>query len=229
MRGWLGAAMFLTTLGIAPGARAQTQTWVADPAHSAVHFEIQHMMISTVRGEFRNFEATLELDEKRIKNSKVTAKIDVGSIDTRVEKRDAHLKSPDFFDVAKYPSITFESTKVRRVGKKRLKVTGNLTIRGVTKPVTLDVRMLGVQKNPFTKTPTRGFHAEATINREDFGLTWNQALETGGVLVGKKVKILIDAEFVPKPEEQAAASDGDAKGEAKGDAQDKTGAGAKKE
>jgi polyisoprenoid-binding protein YceI len=154
------------------------------------------MMISHVRGQFSNVTGTLELNDKDVSKSSVEVEIDASTVYTRNEKRDGHLKSPDFFDVGKYPKMTFVSTKVKKAGKGKLAVTGNLTIRGVTKPVTLAVE----GPTPEMKSPwgsvVRGFTATTTINRKAFGLTWNKALETGGVVVGDEVEITIDLEVI---------------------------------
>jgi polyisoprenoid-binding protein YceI len=153
------------------------------------------MVVSKVRGAFTRWEGTIELDEANPAESKVSVRIDPASIDTREPKRDEQLRSVDFFDVQKYPALTFASTRIEKVGDSGYRVTGDLTMHGVTKPVALDVEALGVGKDPWGNERI-GFQAEATINRKDFGLTWNQALETGGVLVGDKVEILLDVQAV---------------------------------
>jgi polyisoprenoid-binding protein YceI len=171
-------------------------TYNMDPAHSNAHFKVRHMMISNVRGEFGKISGTVVLDSKNPEACKITAEIDVSSINTREPQRDAHLKSADFFDVEKYPTIRFESTKVQSSSPSSYKVTGNLTIHGVTKEVVLKVE----GPTPETKDPwgfTRsGAEATTKISRKDFGLTWNQALEAGGVLVGDEIDISIDVELV---------------------------------
>lgn len=196
-------AALALALAVALPAASQASTWKADAAHTAAQFEVKHMMISTVRGAFSGVEATLDLNDSDLAHSKVTAKIPVATVDTREPKRDGHLKSPDFFDAANHPYITFVSTKIEKKGENRYAVAGDLTIRGVTRPVVLDVEASPEVKNPFTGIPARGFHATTTVNRKDFGLTWNKALETGGVLVGDEVKILLDVEFNPAPAEEA--------------------------
>ena len=192
-------ALTLTTvlgLALALPQAAAASSWSVDTAHASAQFSVKHMMVSNTRGQFSNITGTLELDEKNISKSTVNVEIDASTIDTRNEKRDGHLKSPDFFDVAKHPKMTFKSTKVKSAGKGKLKVTGNLTIRGVTKPVTLDVEGPTAEiKSPWGSF-VRGFTATATINRKDFGLTWNKALETGGFVVGNEVKITIDLEVI---------------------------------
>jgi polyisoprenoid-binding protein YceI len=169
-------------------------TWNIDPSHSGIHFAVRHLVVSKLRGAFTRWEGIVELDEANPGASRVSVRIDPGSIDTREPKRDDHLRSADFFDVQKYPALTFASTRVEKVGD-GYRLTGNLTMHGVTKPVVLDVESLGVGKDPWGNERI-GFQAEASINRKDFGLGWNQALETGGVLVGDKVEILLDVQAV---------------------------------
>jgi polyisoprenoid-binding protein YceI len=171
--------------------------WNIDPSHTTAHFGVRHLMISTVRGHFEKVSGTVTLDEADPTKSVIDVSIDASSIGTRDEKRDAHLRSADFFDVENHPTITFRSTKIVSAGKDEYKVTGDLTIRGTTKSVTLDV----VGPTPPQKTPwgsfARGVSATGKINRKDFGLSWNAALETGGVVVGEEVKIEIEAELSP--------------------------------
>jgi polyisoprenoid-binding protein YceI len=173
---------------------AQTTTWNIDPAHSAAEFNVRHMMIANVKGHFSKVSGELSLDESNISNSSVQASIEAASIETRDDQRDAHLKSADFFDVEKYPLISFKSDKIKQNGE--LSVEGDLTIRGVTRRVTFDIE----GPTPPTKDPwgnTRiAISGSTKINRKDFGLTWNAALETGGVLVGDEVTINLDVEFV---------------------------------
>jgi polyisoprenoid-binding protein YceI len=174
-------------------------TWSIDPAHSSVHFKVRHMMISNVRGEFRTVRGDLKLNEADIKESEIDIEIDTSSIHTRDEKRDAHLRSPDFLDTERIPLLTFRSTKVEKTGVDTLHVQGDLTIRGVTRNVTLGVDGI----SPATKDPWGNVRmaasASAGISRKDFGLTWNAALETGGVLVGDEVAIDLDVQFVKSP------------------------------
>jgi polyisoprenoid-binding protein YceI len=171
-------------------------TWNVDTTHSSVSFSVRHMMFAKVRGKFSKFTAALEYDPAAPAAAKVEATIDVGSIDTNEGQRDGHLKSADFFDAANFPSLTFKSTKVEPKGK-GLAVTGNLTIRGTTLPVVLDVEALGVGKDPWGNQRA-GFHAKTKIDRTAFGLKWNQALEAGGVLVGTDIEIEIDLQAVTK-------------------------------
>jgi polyisoprenoid-binding protein YceI len=152
------------------------------------------MMISTVRGRFTKVEADVSLDPAQMEQAKVTARIDAASIDTAEEKRDGHLRSPDFFDVEKYPTLTFTSTKVTRSGDD-LEVTGNLKIKDQEHPITLKGEVTGPSKDPWGNTRV-GFSLSGELDREQFGLTWNQALEAGGVLVAKKVKISLEAQLV---------------------------------
>jgi polyisoprenoid-binding protein YceI len=174
---------------------ALASSWATEQNHSKAYFSAKHMMLTTVTGEAGSVSATLNLDDKDITKSKVEATIDVSEIKSGVEKRDQHLKSPDFFEVAKFPKATFKSTKVEKNGDK-LKITGDLTIKDKTKPITLDVEVLPEVQNPFSKQATRGFVATGTMNREDWGLTWNMPLANGGVLVSKDIGLRIESEFV---------------------------------
>lgn len=177
---------------------ARASTWEIDPSHSSIGFSVKHMMVSTVKGSFAKVQGTVELDDKDVTKSTVEVTIDVASIDTRDPKRDGHLKSPDFFDVAKYPTATFKSTKVQKAGKSKLKVHGALTLRGVTKPVVLDVEgPTAAYKTPFGST-VRGAHATTKLDRKDFGITWNKALDSGGLLVGNEVTLDLGIEISEK-------------------------------
>jgi polyisoprenoid-binding protein YceI len=170
-------------------------TYTIDPAHSVADFKVRHLMVSNVRGEFSGVSGTVQFDRENPANTKIEATIDVNTIQTRDAQRDAHLKSADFFDVEKYPSITFVSKKVAKNGVDDYKVTGDLTLHGVTKEVVLDVEDV----SPETKDPwgnvKAGASAKTKINRKDFGLVWNVGLETGGVLVGEDVQIHLDLEL----------------------------------
>lgn len=176
---------------------AQASTWSADPAHSNIGFKVKHLMVSNVHGSFDKFEATVNYDEKDVTKSSVNVTIDAASINTGVEQRDTHLKSPDFFDAAKFPQLTFVSKRVEKAGDS-LNIIGDLTIHGVTKELTLNVTEL----NPPMTDPWGGVRmgasASARINRTDYGLTWNKAIEAGGVVVGEMVDILIEVELVKK-------------------------------
>jgi polyisoprenoid-binding protein YceI len=180
---------------ITAAAEPQTTTWNIDPAHTEVGFEVKHLMISKVRGRFGAVTGTIELDAADPSRSTVTAEIDVTSIDTRQEQRDAHLRSADFFDVENFPSITFRSRGVEAAGEGRYRVTGDLTIRGVTREVALDTTDEGRGRDPWGGERA-AFSASLVIDRRDFGLTWNQALETGGLLVANDVRITLDVQAV---------------------------------
>lgn len=179
--------------------------WTLDPAHSSLQFAVRHMMIANVRGEFERFTVQVDADEQNPLNSKVLVEVDASSINTRNEQRDGHLKSPDFLDVATYPTITFKSTRIEQVDQNHGRLIGELTIRGVTREVTLDVEYTGQSQSPWGTT-SAGFSVEGKINRRDWGLTWNQALETGGVLVGDEVKITAEVELVKQVEQVEAAT-----------------------
>lgn len=176
--------------------------WKIDPAHSAIHFTVRHMMIANVRGEFERFTGTVELDVEHPENTRVAVEIDAASINTREPQRDAHLRSADFLDVENYPHIIFKSTRVERTGETTARLHGDLTIRGTTHPVVLDVEHTGIVTSPWGHR-SAGFEARTKLNRKDWGLTWNKALEAGGVLVGDEIKIEIELELI---EEAAAAA-----------------------
>jgi len=171
-----------------------TGTWELDPGHTSVNFSARHLMVSKVRGRFTSFHGTINIADDPLLSS-VTAVIDTASVDSNDEQRDGHLKSADFLDVANHPTMTFTSTGTRQVGKDDFEVDGNLTIRGTTRPVTLQLAFLGVQKDPWGGTRA-GFEASTEFSRKDFGLEWNVALEAGGVVVGDKVKVEIEVEAV---------------------------------
>lgn len=177
---------------------AFASSWDIDSAHAAANFAVKHLAISTVNGTLGAVTGKVELDDKDVTKSKIEASIDVKGINTKEPKRDDHLRSKDFFEADKFPNITFKSTKIEKGEGNKLKVTGDLTIKGVTKPVTLDGELTPEVANPFSKAKTRGFSGTTSINRKDFGLTWNVALETGGVLVGDDVKINVEAELIKK-------------------------------
>jgi polyisoprenoid-binding protein YceI len=176
--------------------------WTIDTAHSQIQFSVRHMMISNVRGRFENFKGTIDLDEQKIEDSKVDITIDVATINTRDTQRDQHLRSLDFFQSDKYPSITYVSKKVNQTDATHAKIIGDLTIRGISKEVVLDVEFNGQAKSPWGTT-SAGFSASTKINRKDWGLEWNKTLETGGVLVGDEIIISIDLELVKQPETAA--------------------------
>jgi polyisoprenoid-binding protein YceI len=184
---------------IALPASAGTTTYQIDPRHSSAGFGVTHLMISTVRGEFHGVTGTVVVDDADISKSTVNVTIDATSVDTREPDRDKHLKSEAFFDVAKYPTITFQSTKVERNADGTLKVTGNLTIRGVTKTAVLTATLPKAPiKDPWGLQRT-AVSASTRINRQDFGVAWNQKLDSGGVVVGDDVNVSLDVEMVIPP------------------------------
>jgi polyisoprenoid-binding protein YceI len=195
--------LFALALALTAPALAFAQSsWILEPNHTHSSFTIRHLVISNVRGEFGKTTGTVKLDEKDVTKSTVEASIETGTIDTRVPDRDKHLRSPDFFDAEKYPAITFKSTKVEKAGEGKLKVLGDLTIRGVTKPVVLEVTgPTGEIKDPWGNT-RRGISASTKINRRDFGLTWSKVIEAGPV-VGDDVTIEIEAELLKQEAKQA--------------------------
>jgi polyisoprenoid-binding protein YceI len=175
---------------------AATTTWNIDPAHSVAEFKVKHMMISNVKGQFAKVTGVLSLDESDLTDSRVEALIEAASIETRDAQRDAHLKSADFFDVEKFPTLSFKSTRISLVRDGELAVEGDLTIRGVTRKILFSVEgPTPPAKDPWGNTRV-AVSASTKINRKDFGLTWNTALETGGILVGDEVTITLDVEFV---------------------------------
>ncbi len=182
----------LSAAGTQAQAQAQAQ-WTIDANHSMAGFAVRHMMISTVRGRFAGVSGTFEFDEARPEAARVEATIPAATIDTGVPARDEHLRSPDFFEASRFPNLTFRSTGVESLGAARYRVRGDLTIRDVTRPVILEAKVSGSVSLP-DGTTLIGFTAETSIDRRDFGLTWNQALETGGVLVGHEVAITLEIE-----------------------------------
>jgi polyisoprenoid-binding protein YceI len=170
-------------------------SFTLDPAHSSIGFNVRHMMIAKVRGTFGKYEVKAELDPKDLGRSRVEAVIETASIDTGVGDRDNHLRSPDFFDSANHPSMRFASTKVEKVGEGEYRLHGDLTIRTTTRPITFEVEATGPAKDPWGNQ-RYGFTLRGELDREDFGLTWNQALEAGGVLVGKTVKLEADVQLI---------------------------------
>jgi len=182
---------------------AHASTWEIDPSHTTATFSVKHMMVTNVKGQFGKVTGEVNLDDKDPTKSTAKVEIDAKTIDTREPKRDAHLKSPDFFDVEKHPTITFTSSAIKKEGKEKYKMTGDLTMRGVTKPVTLSVETTPEVKD-IMGGQTRGAHVTGKINRKDWGLNWNKALEAGGVLVGDEVALDIDVEMHKKVEQPAA-------------------------
>jgi polyisoprenoid-binding protein YceI len=176
--------------------QTSTTTWNIDPAHTVAEFKVKHMMIANVKGQFSRVSGLLIRDESNPAHDRVEATIEAASIETRNEQRDGHLKSPDFFHVEKFPTLHFKSTGISVVGEEELSVEGDLTIRGVTRKVRFAVEgPTPPAKDPWGNTRI-GISASTKINRKDFGLTWNTALETGGILVGDDVTITLDAQFV---------------------------------
>jgi polyisoprenoid-binding protein YceI len=197
MRRFLLSAVVSIALG-APSF-ASASMWQIDSAHTSAQFAVRHLMVSTVRGTLGKATGTVNLDEADPTKSTVEASIDVNGVDTREPKRDQHLKSPDFFDVEKYPTVTFKSKKVTKVSDTKYKVAGDLTMHGVTKEVVLDVE--GTPK-PLTDPSGNvklGGVATTKVNRKDFGIVWNSAMDGGGVVVGDEVDVTIDIELVKKP------------------------------
>lgn len=175
-----------------------TATWQMDPDHSSFQFKIRHLTVSNVKGDFSKSRGVVTIDDQNITNLKVEVFIDAASVNTSHAQRDEHLRGPDFFDVTKYPTITFVSRKVIKADTDRLKVVGDLTIHGVTREITVDVE----GPTPEVKDPWGNFRRGATattkINRRDFGLTWNKVLDTGGLVVGEEVNIYVELELVRK-------------------------------
>lgn len=189
----------LLTFFAAAAVLASAAEYQIDPTHSAAQFSVKHLMVSKVRGQFSKVTGTVSFDPQNLKASSIKATIDMNTVDTRDPQRDGHLKSPDFFDVAKFPTMTFESTKLYQEGGK-LKAAGNLTIKGVTKPVVLTIDGPGPEvKDPWGNLRL-GASASTVINRQDFGVTWNKNLDGGGVMLSDEVAIDLDIEITRKPD-----------------------------
>ena len=169
-------------------------TWKIDPVHSEINFKVKHLVVSTVTGHFSKFDASIETSKEDFSDAKINFEADINSIDTKNEQRDGHLKSADFFDSENHPKMTFVSKSIKKVSDHEMKVTGNLTLRGVTKEITLDVIYNGTVAG-FGGTQVAGFEVRGNLNRFDFGLQWNALTEAGGVVVSNEVKIEILAEF----------------------------------
>ena len=184
----------VVALALLAGLPVLADQYNIDPAHSQVGFKVRHLM-SQVRGGFNEFSGTVSLNPAKLETSSVEFKIKAASIDTGVADRDKHLRSPDFFDVEKYPELTFKSTSIKATGKDAYAVTGNLTIHGVTKQVTLPVTFLGTARDPWGNERA-GFETSATLDRKDYGIVWNQALDAGGFILGDEVKIDIGLEAI---------------------------------
>ncbi len=181
-------------------------TWKVDNAHTALEFSVRHMMVSTVRGNFTRFRGQVELDLEDPTRSRAQAEIEVASIETREEGRNGHLRSADFFDAEHHPLITYRSGRIRSGGGDHFQVEGELTIKGVTRPLQLEVEFMGARRSP-QGVKVAGFSASGSLSRKDFGLNWNVALESGGWLVGDEVKIRIDAEAQEVQEAKAPVAD----------------------
>ncbi len=184
---------------------AELPVWGIDLVHSNIGFTVRHMVVSKVRGKFTRWNGTIRMDENDLARTEVDIAIEPASVDTGVEQRDNHLRSPDFFDVATHPAMTFRSTRVEKARDGSLRLNGNLTLHGVTRPVTLDVEYAGTQKDPWGGFRA-GFSARTSLDRKDFGLSYNQILETGGVLVGEKVDVDIEIEAVKQAPVGTAAA-----------------------
>lgn len=171
----------------------KTTKWAIDPTHSEITFKVKHLMISNVKGEFKTFQANI--DGEDFTNSIISANIDASSISTNNNDRDTHLKSPDFFEVEKYPEITFVSTSFKKIDENEYELVGNLTMKGTTKEIKLNTEFGGFMKDPYGNEKA-GFSINGKLNRKDFGLNWNAALEAGGVMVGNEIKINAEVQFV---------------------------------
>ena len=180
-----------------------TERWEIDSSHSSIHFSVRHLMIAKVRGQFGRWTGTLQVPDGDFRKAELSVVIDATSIDTRVADRDAHLRSADFFDVEKYPDLTFTAAEIKPAGGGRFELLGDLTIKGTTKRVSLAVEDAGRATDPWGNTRAV-FSAKGSISRKEFGLTWNQALETGGVMVGDQVEIEIDIEAVKQADAKVA-------------------------
>lgn len=179
--------------------------WQIDPAHSHIQFSVRHMMISTVRGRFEKFSGTIDFDKNDPIKATVNVEIDVASINTNEVQRDNHLRSPDFFEVDKYPAMTFRSKRIEKVDDHHGRIIGDLTIKNITKEVVLEAEYAGQMKSPWGTT-SAGASASGKINRKDWGLTWNQTLETGGMLVGDEIKIDIELELIKQEQAEPVAA-----------------------
>ena len=180
-----------------------TERWEIDSSHSSIHFSVRHLVIAKVRGQFSRWTGSLQVPGGDFERASLDVTIDASSIDTGVADRDAHLRSGDFFDVESHPEITFTSSGIKRTASDRLQVTGALTIKGIPRDVALDVEVLGRAKDPWGNERA-AFSATTSVDRRDFGLTWNQVLETGGVMVGERIDIAIDIEAVRQAATQVA-------------------------
>lgn len=191
----LGSTLaLLGAIALARPGLAEPVEWTLDNSHSRLGFSVSHLVISSVSGRFKAFSGKVELDETNLTKSQVDITIKADSIDTDEPKRDEHLRGPDFFDAKRFPTLNFKSTKIAKVGAKKYKITGDLTIHGVTKSVTLDAELSDAIKNPWGKL-VRSVKLNGKIKRGDFGLTWNKSLDAGGVVVGDEVTLDVQAEI----------------------------------
>ena len=188
------ALALLFLLGMSSPAISQSIKWTQDASHSNVGFSVKHLVISSVTGNFKNYSVTVLSDKEDFSDAKVDVSINTASIYTDNENRDNHLRSDDFFNAEKYPAMTFKGKSMKKAGKNKYKLTGDLTIRNITKTVTLDVEFGGKVKDPWGNTKA-GFRIEGIINRFDYGLKWDKALETGGLVVDKEIRIVCDVEL----------------------------------
>ncbi len=193
---WTIVAALAGIVSLVPGL-SQAATWESDPAHASVQFAVRHLMVATVRGTFDKFDVTAIIDEDDISRSSVDATIEAASINTRNQKRDAHLRGPDFFDAAKHPTITFKSKTVEKIHDYSYKVTGDLTLMGVTREIVLDVAGSPQPITDLRGKPRLGGAVTTTLNRTDYRLSRNSVLESGGVAIGEEVEITIDLQLVP--------------------------------
>lgn len=202
---WSGvAALLLLSLAFAPAVFAEPVTFGVDTAHSSVAFKVRHFF-TQVPGHFDEFDGTIVYDAENPENSSVEMTVQAASIDTGNEDRDNHLRSPDFFHVEKYPTLSFASTSVKSAGENELSVTGDFTLHGVTKRMTVPVKVLGMMKTD--KGARAGFSTELTIDRKEFGINWNRALDQGGTILGNEVSVSIDVEAVEKTPSDETPSD----------------------
>ena len=190
--------LLLTWLVLTTPVIADAATWQIDPDHSSLQFKVRHLTVSNVKGDFSKAKGVVTLDDQDITKLTVELTIDAASVNTGHAKRDEHLRGPDFFDVTQYPTITFVSKKATKAGMNKLKVIGNLTIHGTTKEITVDVEGPTPEVKDLWGNFRRGATATASINRRDFGLTWNKVLDSGGLVVGEEVNIYIEVELVRK-------------------------------
>ena len=174
-------------------------SWKIDPSHTLIQFSVRHMMLAKVRGQFEKFDGVIGLDETNPEKTSVDVSVETASINTRDAQRDGHLRSADFFNAEAYPQMRFRGTRVERLGPTSARLHGDLTIRDITRPLSLEVEYTGKAKSPWG-TISAGFTASGKLNRKDWNLTWNQALETGGVLVGDEIEITVELELVQQPD-----------------------------